>query len=118
VHVGSAGFNALAGLPADPIARRLMAEIGIPIEDHRGRSLEAHFAIESDLILVMDNIQRDICASLIPVTLGRIFLLGHWLETGRREIPDPFRRGEAAMQATLDHILDAVATWLPRLKDE
>lgn len=115
VQVLSAGLRALVDVPADSEIRRLAASVGAPLEDHRGCQVDAALALSADLILVMDEAQRHEFGEGIPVARGRIFLLGHWLEPDRREIPDPHGRDLLAMSDCLQHIQEAVAAWLPRL---
>ena len=114
--VTSAGFRALVGSPPDAELTLLAEQVGISMTTHRGRALLASEALEADLILVMSETQRAECADRIPASRGRIFLLGQWLDTERREIPDPFRKGPEAMLASIAHIQAAVTGWLPRIK--
>lgn len=113
--VGSAGLTALEGIPPDAEAQRLMSERGLDISAHRGRQLTPSMALASDLILVMDERQREDCGRLAPSARGRVFLLGHWLEAPSREIPDPFRRGPAVFRRTVDHIDRSISDWLQHL---
>ncbi|MBI4913940.1 MAG: low molecular weight phosphotyrosine protein phosphatase [Acidobacteria bacterium] len=115
VAVESAGLGALEGHPADAEALRLLAERGLDHGAHRGRQFTPAMALEADLVFVMDRDQKEACEALVPAARGRVFLLGHWLAPERREIPDPFRRGPEAFRATLEHIEQSVAAWLPRL---
>jgi len=113
VHVESAGMNAVEGRPAEPEALRLMADRGIDITAHRGRQWTQAMALAADLILVMDKGQKDACERLLPSAKGRVFLLGHWLDS--REIGDPFRQGPDAWHTALEAITESVAGWLQRM---
>ena len=113
--VSSAGLTALAGVPADIEAIRIMAENGFDLTRHRGRQLTPAIALSADLILVMEHTQKDWCERVVPSTRGRIFLLGHWLATPPPEIADPFHRGPEAFKLAFDSITHSVAAWLPRL---
>ena len=115
ITVESAGLNGLEGYPADPEARRLMAETGLDITAHGGRRLTPEMALAADLILVMDLPQKAQCQQMIPSALGRIFLLGHWRSSPSQEIPDPFRQGPQAFRAVFESIRQSVSDWLPRL---
>jgi protein-tyrosine phosphatase len=118
VQVASAGLRAQRGQPADPEIRRLMAQAGVPIETHRSRDLDPDLARGADLVLVMDQAQRALCIQRFPFLRGRTFLLGHWLPEDRQEIPDPFQRGPETMKATMQHVREALAAWIPRLSGE
>lgn len=115
IHVESAGLNALQGFSAHPTVLRLMAELGIDVSSHRGRQLTAPMALSADLILVMDDQQKEFCGQMVPGARGRIFLLGHWLASPSREISDPFRQDTDAFRAALEVIQFAVASWLPHM---
>jgi protein-tyrosine phosphatase len=115
INIGSAGLIALQGFPADPLAQAIMAEGGLDISRHRGRQLTAAIALASDLILVMDERQKDNCLRMVPSLRGRVYLLGHWQPTSFREIPDPFQRGPEAFRKALEQISHSVADWIPCL---
>ena len=115
IRVESAGLEALEGKPADEEARRLMAAQGLDISAHRGRQLTEEMALKADLILVMDLPQKAWCERMMPSTVGRIFLLGHWRPAPGREIEDPYGMGPSAFQAACESIRESVADWLPRL---
>ena len=88
IRVESAGFNALEGVSAHPEAIRIMSEHGLDISSHRGRQLTPAIVLAADLILVMDDKQKDLCGKLVTSARGRIFLLGQWLPSPPRAIPD------------------------------
>ena len=113
--VNSAGLAALEGCPPDPEARRLMAERGLDISGHRGHQFIPAMALSADLVLVMEEAQKEDCERIVPSARGRIFLLGHWRPPGLRDIPDPFRKGPEAARRAVEQIAGAVADWLPCL---
>ncbi len=127
IEVRSAGLGALVAQPAHEETRRLAAELGLDLEAHRGRQLSTALIREADLILVMDQAQKEACESLTPSARGRVFLLGHWLapkgqgtnarniEIEGQEIADPIQGGPGAHRQACDHIQGAIQTWLPRL---
>lgn len=113
IKVESAGLNALVDYSPDPEAQQLMADIGIDISNYRGRQLTTAMVLAADLILVMDQRQKNCCEELVPSARGRVFLLGHWLPSPPREISDPFRQGPAAYRSVFKIINHSVASWLP-----
>ena len=116
--VSSAGLVALAGQPADAEIQRLARLLGTPLDPFRGRQVDADLVRGAELILVMDEAQRQGINRLFPTARGRVFLLGHWLPDDRREIPDPYGLGAEAMRLTSEHIQEALAAWRPRLVKE
>ena len=117
-QVGSAGLQALAGQPADAEVRRLAQREGVPLDAFRGRQVDAPMILGADLILVMDEVQRQSVSMMFPMARGRVFLLGHWLPKDRREVADPFGLGPEAMASALEHIQEGLATWRLRLDRE
>jgi protein-tyrosine phosphatase len=105
----------MEGLPADILARTIMAEAGLDISSHRGRQFTAAMALAADLILVMDERQKRDCERLVPSIRGRVYLLGQWQLASSREIPDPFQKGPQAFHQALEQISRSVADWIPRL---
>jgi protein-tyrosine phosphatase len=113
--VESAGLHALEDQPADPEVLRLMQGIGLDLSAHTGRQLTQEMTLAADLILVMDLEQKAWCEQVLPSSLGRVFLLGHWQSPPFKEIQDPFRQGPEAFQQAFEHIQRAVSDWPPRL---
>lgn len=115
IKVESAGFNALVGFPPHPEVLRLMADRGIDISGHRGRQLTSPLALLADLIMVMDDQQKDLCSRMVPGARGRIFLLSHWLSTPPPDILDPLHKDQEAFRLVYEVIQHSVASWLPHI---
>lgn len=115
LEIRSAGLEALVDHPAHTETLCLGAGLGLDLAPHRGRQLIPDLALAADLILVMDQAQKQACEALVPSVRGRVFLLGHWLAPERQEIADPIGGGPEAHRAASAHIQTAVETWLPRL---
>jgi protein-tyrosine phosphatase len=115
ITVESAGFNALVGFQAHPEVLGVMADQGIDVSGHRGRTLTPSMALAADLILVMDKQQKELCSRLVPSARGRIFLLGHWLSSPPPDISDPLHKDHEAFSKTYEIIRSSVASWLPHM---
>lgn len=113
VNVVSAGLAALSGQPADPYAVELMRERGVDITDHRAQQVSRAIATGADVILVMDNVQRQEIQRLHPATTGRVFRMG---ELGKFDVPDPFREARPAFENALQLIQRGVEAWVPRIR--
>ncbi|GAB7548901.1 low molecular weight protein-tyrosine-phosphatase [Cupriavidus sp. 8B] len=112
-NVVSAGLGALVGEPADPHAVALMSERSIDITGHRAQQLSRALATRADLILVMDNEQRQDIQRLYPATTGRVFRMG---ELAKFDVPDPYREARPAFESALELIQRGVETWVPRIQ--
>lgn len=113
LKVSSAGIGALVGQPADPLACMLMAERGLDIQAHRARQLTNQMCQEADLILVMDEEQRQHVNHRHPLSRGKLFRLA---DVERMDIPDPYRLGRAAFDHALQLIDAGAAAWIERIK--
>ncbi|MCG5514347.1 low molecular weight protein-tyrosine-phosphatase [Ectothiorhodospira shaposhnikovii] len=112
VRVESAGIGALVGHPADEITRRLAADQGLSLEEHRAVQVTEDHVRRADLILVMEPVHRQYLLELSPSARGKVFLLGHWSE---RVIEDPYRRSESVYQRVHEEIRQGVGEWLSRV---
>ena len=112
VLANSAGISALVGHGADPIAVQVMAEAGIDISSHRARMLTDAIARDSDIILVMDELQKQQLSAQYPYTRGKVFLLA---EAEKRNIPDPFMQTKEVFFDIYLQIEKAVKEWAERI---
>ena len=112
MHVRSAGLGAVAGMPADEIAVRLMQERGIDITSHRAAQISQQMCVRADIVLVMDFEQRKRLETMYPQACGRIYRLG---EYAKRDIPDPYRQSELAFREVLSLIDEGSREWLLRI---
>ena len=117
-RVESAGLGARDGVPAHREAARVMAARGLDISAHLSRQLTPAMALGADLILVMDQFQKDWCEAEVPSARGRVFLLGHWQQPDPLEIEDPFQLGPEAFLTAYQAINQCVAGWIPHLLPE
>ena len=111
--VRSAGLGALVGSPADPLAVRLMDERRLDIRGHRAVQLNRQMCLESDMVFVMDNKQREQLEGLYPEARGRVFRLG---EFTKRDIPDPYRKPEGTFRKVFSLIDEGVRDWVNRIQ--
>lgn len=113
IEVQSAGVGALVGEPAAaPVLVRMKAR-GLDLEEHRARQLEPELARWADLILVMENRQREAVADIEPTARGKIYLYGQWI--GPKEIPDPYKQPEEVYDQALSLIDEATESWMKRV---
>lgn len=112
VQTSSAGLSALVGYGADPIAVQLMNEVGVDISAHRARMLTDEIVREADLILVMDEQQKQQLAAQYPYVRGKVFKLA---EADRLDIPDPYRQDPEVFRAVFSMIENGVKEWVKRI---
>ena len=89
----SAGLCAQEGAPADKLALELMWQYGIDISEHRARNLASWMMREADLVLTMDNAQKEFVIRRYPVASKKVERLGELCDL---DIPDPYQHGLSA----------------------
>jgi protein-tyrosine phosphatase len=99
--VQSAGFAALVGEPADPLAVALLRERGIDLSGHRARQLTPEMASAFNLILVMEEAHQRSVERIFPAGRGRIHRLGRF---GGFDVPDPYGEPRSAFERSLSLI--------------
>lgn len=112
VQISSAGMSALVGHGADPIAVQIMADAGVDIATHRARMLTDAIARDADIILVMDELQKQQISIQYPYTRGKVFRLG---EANRQDIPDPYRQDPEVFRTVFTLIESGVNEWTKRI---
>jgi len=111
-EVRSAGIGALIDHPADETAASVALAHGTSLEGHRAQQISTQLCRWADLILVMEQHHLDYVTDLDTTARGKTFLLGHW---SKGEIPDPYRKGEAAHEQAYAEISGAVTSWISKL---
>lgn len=113
VQVESAGLGALVGKPADQEAQAVAAQHGIDLSPHIARQLDSQLIYRNDLILVMEESHIKGCEQITPAARGKTHLLGRWYNG--IEIPDPYRKGDAAFINAFDLIQTSVDEWVSKV---
>jgi len=111
--VASAGLSALNGHPADPHSQALMLERGLDISAHRGRSLTQALCDESDIIFVMDSMQKQELLRRYPTARGKLYKLG---DPEGFDIFDPHRMDRLEFERCLALIDKGINVWRSRVR--
>lgn len=112
-RIDSAGLVGVVDHDMAPLAREVALEHGVDAGPHRGRRLDSALCREYDLILVMEQRQREELIRRYPAASGKVFLLSHW--NGAQDIPDPWRRDREVYEEVFKLLQQACAAWLPKL---
>jgi len=112
VTVSSAGLGALVGHGIEPHAQKVLEMHGLNALTHHARQITPELVREADLVLVMEDWQRNEIASMEPTARGKIYLLGRW---GKFEIDDPYRQPYEQFERAFDAIIRGVEEWTKRL---
>ena len=98
------------GQPPDTRSQEAAAQRGIDLSDLRSRKIRSSDFEYYDLILVMDNLNRENLMYLCPddhkykIKLMLDYLPGHSLD----EVPDPYYGGERGFEEVLDILEEAI----------
>ena len=109
VQISSAGISAMVGHGADPIAVKIMDGVGVDVSAHRARMLTDTIAREADLILVMDDQQKQELAARYSYTRGKVYKLG---EATNQDIPDPYLQDQGVFCNVFSMIENGVCEWV------
>jgi len=88
--VGSAGTWTLPGQAVLPAVLEAAKNFDLDLSDHRSVQVSAQLLSEYDLILVMQESQKEALQGEFPALHEHIYLLSHVVELGTYDIPDAF----------------------------
>jgi protein-tyrosine phosphatase len=97
VEVSSAGLLEMHGSPADPTARQILRDNGMDDEGHQSRIVTEDLVTEADLIVTMEQMQRQRIRDQYPAVGDKVRLLKSYLPDQNQggtdqDIKDPYRR--------------------------
>lgn len=111
VQVRSGGIMGLIGHHADPLAIKVMNEVGVDISDHRSGGVDADLLAWSDYVLVMEMRHASTLRQRFPDGADKVLMLGNF--GGLVEIPDPiggwrwrFRKSRAQLHRCVEGFMD------------
>jgi protein-tyrosine-phosphatase len=113
VEVGSAGIFAVEGMSPTPETCRVLQAVGVDCSGHRAHTLTIDQVQAADLILVMEEFQREEVMRRFPSARDKVHLLksyaleGQPLE-GYSGIPDPIGKPMEVYEVCFAEIREAV----------
>ncbi len=114
-EVTSAGLAPPIGAAADPRAVRLLAQEGCDLAGHRARAVEGALVDSADLVLVMDNLQREALEQRFPQSRGKTFRLCEGMDL---DVPDPYGCSQQMFSIVLEMIKQGISSWSSQLEPE
>jgi protein-tyrosine phosphatase len=88
--VRSAGLETTPGKPAHAKAKAVALEHRLSLDEHATTQVHMDLIDQSDLIIVMEIVQKDRIQRLYPKSKGKVVLLGRFDSVGSLEIADPY----------------------------
>ena len=113
LNVFSSGLGALVGKPADPKSIDLMTAKDIDLNNHCAQQINSVLVSASDLILTMEQKHIDAIQAKFPESRGKVYLICKW--NNNQEIPDPYKKNEAAFASAAALIEDGLNAWQKKL---
>lgn len=115
INVLSAAVYDMNGSPADPMAAQILMEMGFESDNHYSTFLTADIADDADMIIVMEQSQKDYIFEKYPDTQEKVFLLrsfskdtSHLHTTDTAEIKDPYNQSRYYYRLCFSEIYMAV----------
>lgn len=109
----------LSGHDIDQTAREVAEANGLTLQPHRAQQADRHIIADHDLVLVLEQKQKEILSQRYPEARGKIMLLGQWLTDGShgqgQDIADPYRKSKDFHQQVLGQLQQAVTQWSQKL---
>lgn len=117
ITVHSAGVSAFAGDPASRNACKALQPVKLDISSHRSRPLSDQLADASDLILTMTSAHIEAIRQQHPGLEAPVYRFCEWMESGQKEVPDPFGGPLDVYIETRDHLAEAIPSIIQFLKE-
>ena len=88
--VRSAGLDTTPGKPAHAEAQAVALQHRLSLDAHATTMVHKELLDQSDLIIVMEIVQKDRVQRLCPRSKGKVMLLGRFDSGGSLEVADPY----------------------------
>ena len=102
--VRSAGLETTPGKPADDRAKAVALEHQLSLDAHATTQVHRELLDQSDLIIVMEIVQKDRVQRLCPRSKGKVMLLGRFDSGGSLEVADPYSGDSEDFLSCFHHV--------------
>jgi len=112
-EIRSAGLRGLDGQPAHRLAIKVTGENNVELDKHRARTIDPDLLMKSDLILTMEQSQKEWIESRMPWLASRVHMMDR---AGEQDIPDPIGGTYDDFKQTYEQLNECISAWLPSLQ--
>src|SRR5690606_27360441 len=112
VQVRSAGISTIDGRGADEKAQQVMKANDLDLSGYLSQRVDRTLIGWAELILVMEDFQKQYIESEFPEARGKVFLIGHWRGM---QVPDPYRGHYSLFEASYQLLSQCADDWVQRL---
>jgi protein-tyrosine phosphatase len=102
--VRSAGLEAIPGNPAHTKAKAVALQHRLSLDEHTTTHVHKALLDQSDLIVVMEIVQKHRIQRLYPRLKGKVVLLGRFDPVGSLEIADPYSGTNEAFHSCFQQV--------------
>jgi protein-tyrosine-phosphatase len=113
--IGSAGVWAMPGYPVAENTRRLMSEVGVDLSEYVSHPITPELVADYNLILTMENGQKEALKAAFPQYAAKIFLLSEMIGE-KNEVIDPIGRPMVDFKETAREIHRILTNGFDRIK--
>lgn len=111
--VQSAGLGAVVDSAADPLAEKIAESHGVSLDGHKARQVNQDMLKWADLVLTMEERQKEYLLQRYPYLEGKVFRYG---DPVRVDIPDPYGRPESAFVMAWKFIEKFTPYWVDKIR--
>lgn len=112
LEIRSAGISTVDGRPTDENAQHVMQVNNLDLSGHLSQRVSSKLIAWAELILVMEDFQKQYIESEFPEARGKVFLIGHWRGI---QVPDPYRGHYSLFEASYQLLSQCSDDWVKRL---
>ncbi|WP_162628707.1 MULTISPECIES: low molecular weight protein-tyrosine-phosphatase [Marinobacter] len=112
VQIRSAGISTIDGREPDTNARRVLQVNGLESQGLHSQRVQSEMIAWAELILVMEDFQKQYIESEFPEARGKVFLIGHWRKA---QVPDPYQGDYSLFEASYQLLSQCSEDWVSRL---
>ncbi len=113
VETRSGGIMGLQDHPADPLAVKVMGEVGVDLGSHRSGGVDEETMAWADYVMVMEMRHATTLRQRFPQYEAKVMLLGHF--GGLVEVPDPIGGWRWRFRSSREQIHRCVVGFMDQL---
>ena len=109
-RITSTGFYPISNRASPPEAIEAAEKLGINLSPHRSSIINQKMVHQADAIFIFDDKNLREMLEHYPLSINKIYWLGHLAKKGPLAIPDPYGRGRAAFEQTYRRIAELLSS--------
>ncbi len=111
----SAGLSANDGDEASESAKKVMAEMGLSLDEHHAKLVTEDMLNKADLVFTMTNQHRSMLLSRFQGLAAKTFVLNRYVGAEQTDIPDPYGQSLEVYRHTALQLKDSLSALMDKL---